>query len=212
MPKPAKTDGPSLQDYPEYVEAEEKLHELSRRKTDLDRRVRDLQVEFAEKHGNRAPNPQNAEIDAEAAKLLGKPLPAPSRAAECKRQLEEARRELAIVNRAAEAQTGEVKGLQRRLSVEICKQLAPKHRELAVDVARALIRLIEVSRAESDFRDELEARGVSVRAPIVPASWKPWKGLEQAIFGHHLKDLEHHIPGITQQALEREGVDDGDDC
>jgi hypothetical protein len=165
---------PTLNDYPEWREAENLLTSL---KSQRDLAEKDLQTALAGINNQRATDRLTAEAES---MLAGREMP---QAANLMNAMEEALHRRRVAARAVELQEHRLTEIKSRLSREICQQLRPRYSSLVKAVADAALVLDKAMVDERAFRDELSQAGIS--------------------FSGHLQPVIFHGPGVLSDENSR---------
>jgi chromosome segregation ATPase len=152
----------TLAEFPEWNEAKRQLTEIQKALSDAERRAQEIHGLLAPTPGGGAGSP--SEIDRRAEALLqgqeiNRRLPVNSGALSM--ELQQLREDRLVYCRAIEMKEKEIRGLESRLSSEICKAVEPEHTRLAKKIARLARELGEANDEMCSFHRDIRDAGVS---------------------------------------------------
>ena len=196
MPKNA-TLPRRLADFPDFIEATNRLDELISEKNQLEARIRDLQGRISKAAS--AAGGTNLEA---IALTTGGPEVKSDPAPELRREYQEAMRRRPIVTEAVELQRGVLSHLRSDHSRAICKSLAGEHRAILRNVLEAAAALALACERDHKFRQELTDEGVSANSHLRPMSYVGRLGF--------LNDHQSQIVRCLQECVEVGVIDFGE--
>jgi hypothetical protein len=177
---------PQLEDFSEYQDARATFDRLTAEETELRQLMRGLEAAIAKANAAGSDRERRA-----LARLKGEAIPVG--AADTGEQLKKVVEEHGDTELAVRMAREQLDKATREASRKICVDLAPRFQALASKVAECVVALAVANRAESEFRAELERRGIVVSAPICFAAFGPvgcmGAGDHDSQGGYYLREL-----------------------
>ena len=140
----------SVHENPKFQSAQKKLSDLITQKASLEKKIEETRQ-------------QNMNITEKAKEFLD------GRKSETATQ-QELCNKLDIIKKAIQIQRDEVEAISRELSSDICKQIEPESRSLAMATHKALKNMIGAMKAEADFF-EVRVPSLKVNTQCWPDCW-----------------------------------------
>lgn len=164
----------SLQDFPDFVAAERRYHELQAERGTVQQQL--VAIGEEQRHGAGAaeagdrgrPRVRRSALEVEASRLTTDPLPAEADLDVSDRRTRELEARDRVLQEACRLQYNRVEELRRRYSGEILERHRPAHTALVRDVTEHLHKLGRALLAEQAFRDAREAEGLVAAVPLRP--------------------------------------------